>query len=268
MNLDQPTRNQTIAHQHRWSIPVLWLLAALLMLHSNATMAWTLFENYQPSVVVSDPYIELRTGPGRGYPVFYVAGQGDEVIIIKRKTDWFKVRTPRDKTGWVHRDEMRHTLDLEGDEVDFGSLGIGDFSTRRWELGFNGGDFGGARSLTGYLGYALTPNITLQIEGSQILGEFSDGVMGSANILMYPFPKWRLSPYFTIGTGIITTKPHTTIVQAQDREDEIVHVGLGGNYYLSDRFMLRMEYKRYTVLTSRDDNEEIDQWKAGFSIFF
>jgi hypothetical protein len=39
-------------------------------------------------------------------------------------------------------------------------------------------------------------------------------------------------------------------------------------FYLTDRFILRVEYKRHTVLTSRDDNEEIDQWKAGFSVFF
>ncbi|MEM7096988.1 MAG: SH3 domain-containing protein [Pseudomonadota bacterium] len=243
-------------------------LVLALWLMSTQVSAWSLFARYQPSVVVSDPYIEMRTGPGRGYPIFYVAGQGEEIVILKRKTQWFKVETARGKTGWVHLQEMRNTLDLDGESIDFGELGIGDFSDRRWEMGFNGGDFGGARSLTGYLGYALTPNITLQAEATQVLGEFSDGVIGSANILMYPFPKWRLSPYFTIGTGIITTKPHTTIVQAEDREDEIAHAGVGANFYLSDRFMLRMEYKRHTVLTSRDDNEEIDQWKAGFSIFF
>ena len=249
-------------------VVALFLLITVTVGFVPSAQAWTLFDDYQPEVVVSDPYIEMRTGPGRGYPIFYVAGQGEAITIVKRKTDWFKVRTDREKEGWVHLEEMRNTLDLDGGPIDFGGLGQGDFSDRRWEMGFNGGDFGGARSLTGYLGFALTPNITLQAEGTQILGEFSDGVMASANILMYPFPKWRLSPYFTIGTGIITTKPHTTIVQAEDREDEIAHAGIGANLYLSDRFMLRMEYKRHTVLTSRDDNEEIDQWKAGFSIFF
>lgn len=250
-----------------------WLCVALLCWAPSAFAAG-LFESYQPEVVVSDPYIELRTGPGRGFPVFHVAGQGDTVTILKRKTDWFKiaVQAPRQRDvterGWVHVRELRHTLDLQGREIDFGELGLDDFSGRRLEAGFNGGDFGGASSLTAYIGYALTPNITLQLEGTQILGEFSDGVMGSANIVMYPFPGWRVSPYFTIGSGIITTQPHSTIVQAEDREDEIAHVGVGANYYLSDRFMLRMEYKRHTVLTSRDDNEEIDQWKAGFSIFF
>ena len=239
-----------------------------LVVVSVPALGWKLFQDYEPQVLVSDPYIELRTGPGRGYPVFYVAGQGDEIVLLKRRTDWFKVRTPREKEGWVHVSEMQHTLDLAGGEIDFGELGQDDFSKRRWEMGFNGGDFNGASSLTGYIGYALTPNITFQLEATQILGDFSNGVMGSANILMYPFPKWRLSPYFTIGTGIIKTEPQTTIVAAEDRDDEIAHAGIGANFYLSDRFMLRVEYKRHTVLTSRDDNEEIDQWKAGFSIFF
>jgi hypothetical protein len=245
---------------------------------ANAAWAWkpsmpsvsdlNPFKKYEPEVLVSDPYIEMHTGPGRGYPIFYVAGQGDEITIIKQRTDWFKVKGPRDKEGWVHVDQMRHTLDLDGNPIDFGEYGIDEFSQRHWEMGMTGGDFGGAASIAGYIGYAINPHITLQLEGTQILGDFSDGVMGTANILMYPFPKWRVSPYFTIGSGIIDINPHTTIVQAEDRTDEIAHAGAGANVYLSDRFILRLEYKRHTVLTSRDDNEEINQWKAGFSIFF
>jgi len=245
---------------------------------ANAAWAWrppmpslsdlNPFKKYEPEVLVSDPFIEMHTGPGRGYPIFYVAGQGDEITIIKRRTDWFKIEGPRDKQGWVHVDQMRHTLDLDGNPIDFGEYGLNDFSHRHWEMGMTAGDFGGAASLGAYLGYAINPYVTLQLEGTQILGDFSDGLMGTANILMYPFPKWRVSPYFTIGSGIIKINPHTTIVQAEDRVDEIVHAGMGANIYLSDRFMLRVEYKRHTLLTSRDDNEEINQWKAGFSVFF
>jgi hypothetical protein len=239
----------------------------LILLSLPATAgAW--FEDHQPTVQVADPFIEMHTGPGRGYPVFYVAAEGDEVVLLKRRTNWFKIRGPRDKEGWVYIDQMRRTLDLAGGPIDFGEVGLDQFSRRRWETGMTGGDFDGARTLSGYLGYALTPNITLQLEATQILGDFSDGVMGTANILIYPFPSWRVSPFFTIGTGIIRTSPQTTVVQAEDREDEIVHVGTGANLYLSDRFILRVEYKRHTVLTSRDDNQEIDQWKAGFSVFF
>ncbi len=244
------------------------LAGAVLVALAIPVHAASWFRSYQPAVRVADPFIEMHTGPGRGYPVFYVAGEGDEVVIEKRQTDWFKVRGPRGKEGWVYIDQMRRTLDLDGRPIDFGEAGIEQFSHRRWEAGMTAGDLEGARTLSAYLGYSLTPNVALQLEASQILGDYSDGVMGTVNILMTPFPTWRVSPFFTLGTGIIKTEPQTTVVQAKDRQDEIVHVGAGANLYLTDRFILRVEYKRHTVLTSRDDNQEIDQWKAGFSIFF
>ena len=69
---------------------------------------------YQPEVVVSDPYIDLHTGPGRGYPIFYVAAQGDRITILKEQTEWYKIRTPRGKEGWVNVSQMSSTLDLDG----------------------------------------------------------------------------------------------------------------------------------------------------------
>jgi hypothetical protein len=230
------------------------------------------FKKYQPDVVVSDPYIEMHTGPGRGYPIFYVAGQGDRITILKRKTDWFKIRVPRgsfeDRTGWVHIDQIRHTLDLEGNPITVGSYGLDDYAARRWEMGLGGGDIDGAATINGYISFALNPYISLQVEAAQILGEYSDGYMGTAAIFLRPFPRWRVSPFFNIGTGYIHIEPQTTIVQSRDLNDEIAHAGTGFDVYISKKFMLRMEYRRHTVLTSRDDNEELNQWKAGFSIFF
>lgn len=233
---------------------------------ANAFAVWP-FDNYEPQLVVSDPYAELHTGPGRGYPVFHVVGQGDRITVLKRKTDWIKVRTPRDKEGWVHVGQMQSTLDLDGQPVAFAQPTIEDFSNRRWEMGIVGGNFGGAATLGVYGGFALTPNIATRVEATQILGNFSDGFMGNANIVMYPFPEWRVSPFFELGTGIIHIEPQTTIVSSEDRTDEVVNVGAGANIYVSRKFIFRIEYKRHTVLTSRDDNEEINEWKAGFSVF-
>ena len=227
--------------------------------------------NYEPLVVVSDPFIELHTGAGRGFPVFHVVEQNEQIQLIKRKTDWIKVRTLdklRPKTGWVRVTDMRSTLDLEGDPIVLQVQGIEQFVTRKWTMGFSGGDLDGAATLTVFGSYSITPHISAQLSASQILGNFTDGYMGSVNLTLSPFPEWRVSPFFTLGTGIINTKPQTTVVQAEDRTDEVVHVGLGTNVYLTRRFVFRMEYKRHTILGSRETNEEINEWKAGFSIFF
>jgi opacity protein-like surface antigen len=245
---------------------LLWIVGTMLLGCSASVHAW--FEDYTPEVKVSDPYLDMHTGPGRGYPVFYVAGQGESVTILKRKTDWYKVRSERGKEGWVPLSQMRHTLDLDGDQIDWKQADRSQFVNRRWEFGFAGGDLDGARLLSGYIGYSLTPNIMLQVEANKILGDFSDGELATASIVMTPFPDWWLSPFFTVGTGVIHVKPHSTVVRSEDRTDEIAHAGLGANVYLTDRFVMRVEYRRHTVLTSRNDNEEVDQWKAGFSVFF
>ena len=222
---------------------------------------------YRPDVVVSDPYIEMHTGPGRGYPIFYVAAQGDRITILKEQTEWYKVRTRRGKEGWVNVAQMASTLDVDGGPIDFPMYGINDFGKRRWTFGVGAGDFGGARILSASGSFALTPNISTELVASQILGDYSDGYMGTASIVMSPFPEWRVSPFFEIGTGMLHVQPQTTIVQSLDRTDEIAHVGVGADVYLSKRFIFRVQYKRHTVFTSRDDNEEIDQWIAGFSVF-
>ncbi|MEE8236382.1 MAG: SH3 domain-containing protein, partial [Gammaproteobacteria bacterium] len=71
------------------------------------------------TVSVADPYLELRTGPGRGYPRFHVVDRGETVDILLRKTDWFKVRAPNGKEGWVDRDQLELTLQPGGQEIKF-----------------------------------------------------------------------------------------------------------------------------------------------------
>ena len=77
-------------------------LLALLTLVTAAAKA----DDSPRKILVADPFIELHTGPGRGYPVFHVIERGREVTILKRRTDWFQIRTDRDVEGWVAREQM------------------------------------------------------------------------------------------------------------------------------------------------------------------
>ena len=219
-------------------------------------------------MTVADPYLEMRTGPGRGYPVFHVVDRGEDVDIIKRRTDWFLVRALNGKEGWVNRAQMERTLQPDGDQVSFQPATIQDFTNARWETGLLAGDFGGANIISAYGSYSLNPNVSTELWLSQILGTFSNGYMASVNIVHETWPEWRFSPYFTLGTGVIHTMPKSTIVQGPDRTDPIGHVGGGFRIYVTRRFLLRAEYKSYVVFTSRDENEEVEEWKAGFAFFF
>ena len=224
-------------------------------------------EEYR-SVVVADPYVEMRTGPGRGYPIFYVVDRGETVEIIKQRTNWYLVRSDRGKEGWVDRAQMERTLQPDGEAVSFAAATIEDFTNARWETGALAGDFGGANIVSLYGSYSLNPNVAVEFWGSQILGNFSNGWMASFNLVHEAFPEWRVSPYFTLGAGAIHTKPKSTIIEGTDRTDQIGHVGAGFRIYTARRFLLRAEYKSYVVFTSRDENEEIEEWKVGFAFFF
>ena len=220
------------------------------------------------SVGVADPYLELRTGPGSGYPIFHVVDRGESVDVIMQRTDWFLVRAVNGKEGWVDSEQMQLTLQRDGDRVSFEQPDINDFTNAKWEAGLLAGDFGGANIVSIYGGYSLNPQVSLELWGSQILGNFSNGWMGSINVVHEAWPDWRISPFFTLGTGLIHTKPKSTIIQGDDRTDQIGHVGAGFRIYATRRLLVRAEYKSYVVFTSRNDNEEVEEWKVGFAFFF
>ena len=220
------------------------------------------------TVSVADPYLEMRTGPGIGYPKFYVVDRGESVEIIKRRTDWFLVRAGNGKEGWVDRAQMELTLQPDGSQIVFAEATQEDFTNAKWEMGLLAGDFGGANIISAYGGYSLNPNVAIELWGSQILGNFSNGWMASVNVVHETWPEWRISPFFTLGGGMIHTEPKSTIVQGEDRTDQVAHVGGGFRIYATRRFVLRAEFKSYVVFTSRDDNEEVEEWKVGFAFFF
>ncbi|MEM6639797.1 MAG: SH3 domain-containing protein [Pseudomonadota bacterium] len=218
-------------------------------------------------VTVDEPYIELHTGPGRGYPVFHVVDRGERIEVLGQRTTWFRVRTVRGKKGWVHQEQIEQTLRADGSAVDIERLDLESFSKRRFEMGVLGGDYGGANVISVYGAYALSPHLSTELSVSQGLGSFSDSQFVNLNVVHQLFPERRLSPTFTLGTGVIRTQPRATLVATEDRTDQTAHVGVGVRAYVTRAFVFRLEYKSYVVFTSRDDNEEIDEWKAGFSFF-
>lgn len=219
-------------------------------------------------VQVADPFLELHTGAAVGYPVFYVVDRDEWITIIKRRTDWFNIRTRKGKEGWVHRSQMVKTLTPTGETMKIIDVTKENYLERNWEMGMIGGDFGGAAIMTFYGGYNFTPNLSAEVSLSQVLGNFSSSMMINVDLVAQPFPEWKVSPYFMIGTGVIRVSPRSTLAQPADRTDQIGHYGIGVKMYLTRRFLLRAEYRSHVVFQSRDDNEEIDSWQIGFGIFF
>ena len=199
-------------------------LVIALLLVSTAFVSTTIVADELPEVKVADPYLEMRTGPGDGYPIFHVVDRDEYIEVLKRRTDWFKVRTLKGKLGWVDHAQMEKTLTQSGENTEFTEVSLGDFSNRRWEAGVVGGVFNSAPVMTVYGGYALMPNLSAEFSISQVVGEFSSSQLLNINLLAQPFHRWRYSPFFTLGVGQIETTPKVTLIQAPDSSDLIAHV--------------------------------------------
>ena len=101
-------------------------------------------------VFVRQPYLELHTGPGRGYPVFHAVPRDESVDVLFRRTDWFKVRTERGVEGWASQREMLLTVRADGAPFTFDLGDRAGFTAHRYELGMFAGAYGGANLISGY----------------------------------------------------------------------------------------------------------------------
>lgn len=223
-------------------------------------------------LVVTAPFINVRTFAGRGYPIFHVLEKNDNVYLHKRRNDWFKIETIDGKIGWIARNAIRQGATLNTPLKNI-PLNIADkhwktHHNHRFELGLSTGSFDGSVAYTPYMGYHLTSSLQVELNYSQAFGNFSNVQLASLNILHTPFPDWRVSPFFKLGSGFIKTNPSTIIVQSTDRQDGLMSVGGGLFFYSSSRLVLRAEYNKHTILTNRNVNEEVEEWKAGFGVLF
>ena len=223
-----------------------------------------------PQVQVAEPYIELHSGPAVGYPVFHVAEKGEWLSVIKRRTAWFKVATARGLQGWVRQQDLSLTLTSSGQPLSLTEGSFAAYAQRSFELGAMAGALESVPAISVSAAWLATENIATEVSFTQALGDFSESQLLMASVLFYPFPQWRWSPYVSLGGGQITTKPRANLVDsgAEQRSSDMLAAGLGLRYYLARNVVLKLEYQSLLALTDRDEQEELEQWKFGFAVFF
>jgi hypothetical protein len=222
-------------------------------------------------VEVIDPYIEMHSGPGRGYPVFYVIEQGEQVDIITRRPGWYEVRTKGGKTGWTTAAQIARTIQTTGEPADLPTVTHGDYLKNSWRAGFNtgqfsGGELQGSELFSFAVGYRPLSWLTLEAERGKIFGTDIKGDFYGANLLVEPFSEWKLSPYVEAGFGTMKVNSEPKLIPLEIEEADFNHYGLGFNYYLGRNFLFKGEYRSYSVST--DNKVSLEAWTIGFNSFF
>ena len=263
------TSTTRLIHLYRLTDVRRWLAAlALLILAVCARPTVAAESDEYLQLFVTEPYLELHLGPGRGYPVVQVIPRGEALDVLFRRTEWFRVRSERGVEGWASQADLSLAAQADGTPFRFNLGDRAGFTSHRWEAGVLAGDYGGATLISAYLSRAFNEQLAIELTGSQYLGNASNGYRLDVGLAHVFKPAWRLSPFATLGTGIVTIEPKGTLVVPADRTDQTAYAGAGLRFYVTRRFCLRAEYRSHVVFTSRNENEEIDEWKIGLAFFY
>ena len=218
---------------------------------------------------VTEPYLELHTGPGRGYPVFHVVPRDGSVDVLFRRTDWFKVRTEQGVEGWASQTDMQKTVLADGSRFHFDLGDRAGFTSHRYEMGMFAGQYGGATlrlrlhllllQLAARRSRASRRAVPRQVlERRDRRHRLRARVRARGALVAVPHPRARPGAHRAEGDP----------GAAADRTEQTAYVGGGVRFYLTRRFFLRAEYKAHFIFTKRNQNEDEDEWKLGFAFFF
>jgi len=223
-------------------------------------------------VQIADPYIELHTGPGRGYPVFYVAPREEWIEITLRRTDWYKVRigsdTAQPREGWVRRAQLETTLTEAGGQKTFRDVLLDDYLKRRVEMGAAWGRFKSDPMLKVFVSYRLSETLSLEATVAQVQGVFSGTDFWHVNLNAEPWSDQRWSPFFGVGFGNFKNIPNQTLVGALPTDAKLANAAIGLRYYVNDRFVVRADYSIYTAFVEDARSTEYQAVTIGLSFFF
>ena len=229
-------------------------------------LCWPLSAEPVP-VKVAEGFVNLHSGAGKGYPVVQVALKGEAMLLLSRRTDWVKVEF-KQQTLWLARADLSQLITAEQQVFEIVDRQEDAYQNRRLEAGLLFGDFNGSSLYQLSLGYQFSPYIQTELALGQANGAQADNLSAELSVYLSPLPHWVVSPYFGLGGGVLRTTARTVLVQTPDRNNSLASAEVGLRYYISRNFIARAAYRRSVIITDRNDNEEIDTWKLGLSVFF
>lgn len=223
------------------------------------------------NLVVKEAFVNVHTGPSSLHPVFYVVTRGKKITVLSQKTQWVKIKTGTHKIGWVYEGDIAKTMFSSGEQVEFDKTSYEEFSKRSIEVGVQTGSLESSPAFSLSLGYLFNDLFSTQLSVGQAIGQLSSVSIISVDALMTPYPKIEYSPYFVLGVGSANIKPNATLINPKTTTSSLAKVAVGIKKYLGERFIVRLEWANYTLFSADNDadsNEEVTEWKVGFSTFF
>jgi Bacterial SH3 domain len=246
-----------------------WRLFLLILCLSHLAVAGVALgeEEYQRTTVV-EPFLEIHTGPAGSYPVFYVAEKGEEIRLLKRRTDWYKVRLSNGKEGWVYRGDIEKTLLAQGRKKNSFERFYDNHIPGRLAMGWGVGTFGGDPSLYVRADYLLIETIKAEIDATFVSGDEGTTQIYGGGIVIVPYRGRWLSLSGMMGAGILKSTPSDLLINASGDTSPEAHAGIGVSIRLVRNLLLDGQFRNFTVFSSTDNTQEFQEYSLGLSFQF
>jgi hypothetical protein len=242
------------------------LLALILLLQTLDVGVSQAANRPRLQLVVTAPYLEMHSGPGRGFPVVYVVGRDEVLTVLFSRTDWYKVRAARGEEGWARREDLTKTVLPDGEPAPIPPYP--DFASHRWEVGAGYGVYNRQNLVTAYADFSLTDSLDIEAVVEQALGTLDNRYIASIGLRHTFIPEWKwFSPTAGLGTAYQHIEDKVPPAPLESN-NQMAYVSLGARGFITRRFMWRADWRHYIVFNNLNVYEDLEEWKVGFAVFF
>src|SRR5712672_1294427 len=235
-------------------------LLALLLVMQAFNMSPASAKSRPLEVIVTDPFLEMHSGPGRGYPVTYVVGRDETVTVLYSRTEWYKVRAERGQEGWVRRSDLARARLESGEPAPIPPYP--DFASHRWELGAGYGVFNHQNLVTGYVDFSLTDSLDAEFVLQQAFGTIDNRYVATIGLRHTFIPEWKwFSPTAGIGTAYQYLQDKVPPAPLQ-KSNQMAYASLGARGFITRRFLWRVGWRHYVVFNNLNVYEDLEEWNS------
>lgn len=199
--------------------------------------------------------------------MFHVIEHGEQVELLKRKTNWYKVRASAGETGWTKSTQLGRTLQPSGLPADLPEVSHGQYLESSWRVGFTAGQLEQSPSFSLTVGYRPLTWLGAELEAGKIYNQSVTSDYYGANLIIEPLHRWSVTPYLLTGYSRFAFDARQKVVLSSLDDASGVALGGGLGYYIGRNFLIRAEYRVYSV-SSNSESAGLSEWKIGMNTFF
>ena len=243
------------------------LLALILLLQTLNVGVAQAAHHPLLQLVVTVPYLEMHSGPGRGFPVVYVVGRDEVLTVLFSRTDWYKVRAAqRSRRGGraaricaapnLPRGSRRRYLRTLNFPAIAGKSGpaTGFTTAKTWSP---------PMPISG-----LPTASTSRAWCSRRSARSTTAYIASIGLRHTFIPEWKwFSPTAGLGTAYQHIKDKVPPAPLESN-NQMAYASLGARGFITRRFMWRADWRHYVVFNKLNVYEDLEEWKFGLAVFF